>query len=101
MTDLGIALFHALWEGHTNHTQSREDFARDFWREIMTGYSRENTLGDFWIKRLPTFLNYRRILLYIVFSDAWGKAPNRWQEYHLRTWRQGIVNDTPVVEIAL
>ncbi len=101
MTDLGIALFHALWEGHTDRAQSREDFARDFWQHLMAGYGEENALDRFWLAQLPTFLDYRRILLYIVFYDAWGKNPNPWQAHYLRTWQQGILNDIPVVALEL
>ena len=67
----------------------------------MAGYNQENALDPFWLQKLPIFLSYRRMLLLIFFSDAWGKSPNRWQENHLRTWRQGIVNDIPVVKLDL
>jgi Ser/Thr protein kinase RdoA (MazF antagonist) len=69
--------------------------------DFLAGYSAENTLDQAWLKRLPMFLRYRLILLYIVFSNEWAANRNAWQEKQLRSWRQHIVNDTPVVDISL
>ncbi|MCL5995407.1 MAG: phosphotransferase, partial [Chloroflexi bacterium] len=55
MTDIGIAVFHALWEGRPQE-QSAEAFATRFLEHFMRGYCRENSLEDAWLKRLPMFL---------------------------------------------
>ena len=45
---------------------------------FMAGYGKENVLDDVWRERLPSFLKYRQMLLFVVFSDEWQK-PNKWQ----------------------
>lgn len=99
ITDIAIPLFHALWEGNARRGETRSEYARRFWDHFMRGYHTENHLDDAWLARLPMFLAYRRMLLHIVFSDEWGKNPNPWQREQLEGWRQGIVNDIPVVEM--
>jgi len=34
----------------------------------MEGYSRENLLDPAWLKRIPLFLKYQEMLLYIYFN---------------------------------
>lgn len=56
MYDLACA-----WEGGVGRVrfsplEKRKDFMRRYMEDVMTGYSRENTLGDEWLARLPLFL---------------------------------------------
>jgi len=40
----------------------------DHFREkFMAGYNRENRLDDIWLERIPLFLQYQEMLLYIYF----------------------------------
>ena len=64
----------------------------------MIGYRRENQIDEAWLARLPQFMSYRRMLLHIVFTDEW-KERNRWQDRVLREWREGILAETPVLDI--
>ncbi len=97
MTDIGIALFHALWaqriDGH-----SAEVFAARFMERFARGYEAENRLDGTWWQRLPVFVKYRQILLYMVFSQEW-EQPNADQARQLRDWHNSIVNDFPVVNM--
>jgi Ser/Thr protein kinase RdoA (MazF antagonist) len=97
MTDIGVALFHALW-ARRPAGQSREEFAVYFIKHLMRGYNRENAIDVMWFRRLPIFLSYRRMLLYMVFSHEW-KNPTPEQTEELRAWRQSIVMNTPVVDV--
>jgi Ser/Thr protein kinase RdoA (MazF antagonist) len=99
MTDLGIALFHALWEGMDPAQETPEAFARRFLGEFLEGYSAENTLDRAWFRRMPIFLRYRLILLYIVFSNEWGASGGTGQKEMLRGWRKRIVSDTPILDM--
>ncbi|MCU0519304.1 MAG: phosphotransferase [Anaerolineae bacterium] len=102
MTDIGIALFHALWMTPTERMTSREAFARQFLTAFIGGYEKENHLDDRWWKELPTFLAYRRLLLFTVFADSWGSADApAWQQAWWRAQRAGIIADEPVVELDL
>ena len=64
----------------------------------MRGYNRENAIDVMWFRRLPMFLSYRRMLLYMVFSHEW-QNPTPEQTEELRAWRHNIVTDTPVVDV--
>jgi Ser/Thr protein kinase RdoA (MazF antagonist) len=64
--------------------------------QFMTGYKRETDLDARWEAMVPSFLSYRRLLLYTVFSQEW-KRPNAWHAARLRAWRRGIVEGVPVV----
>jgi Ser/Thr protein kinase RdoA (MazF antagonist) len=98
-TDIGIAIYHALWMGSARDGRSPEEHAAEFLRCFMAGYAGENDLDAVWIERLPHFLKYRQILLYVVFSHEWAEG-NDWQRAELARWRQRIVDGEPVVDPA-
>jgi len=102
MTDIGIALFHALWAGPAGKSQSREAFAQQFLAAFRSGYEAENYLDDAWWQELPTFLAYRRLLLFTVFADSWGgtDAP-AWQRDWWHAQRAGILTGEPIVELSV
>jgi Ser/Thr protein kinase RdoA (MazF antagonist) len=100
MTDVGIALFHALWPIPFHQLERREAFAAAFLTSFMDGYETVNHLDAAWLQRLPTFLKYRQLLLFTVFSDGWG-APDAssYQRRWLQDTRRLIVDDVPVVSL--
>ena len=91
-TDVGIALFHAVWLGASREAE-RAAFAAHFMGRFLGGYEQENRLAPEWLARLPLFLSYRRILLYIVFTDA----GEEWFRGQAASWRAAILADRPVV----
>ncbi len=100
MTDIGIALFHALWPIPFHQPERREAFAAVFLASFMDGYETANHLDAAWLQRLPTFLKYRQLLLFTVFTDSWG-APDAssYQRRWLQDTRRLIVDDVPVVSL--
>jgi len=100
MTDIGIAVFHALWAEEGGRSMSRKDFARGFLDSFMEGYEQENHLDEVWLRELPTFLKYRQLLLHTVFADSWGGADGQaWQRRWVRDTRERIVRDEPVADL--
>ena len=98
VTDLGIALFHALWAGPADRAQSREAFARQFLDSFLDGYGKENHLDDVWLTELPHFCKYRQFLLFTVFYEGWtADGAADWQHKWIADTRQRIVNDIPVL----
>lgn len=97
MTDVGIAMYHALLATRPR-SESAGAFARRFLQHFMQGYSRENSLAEVWVARLPMFLKYRQMLLHTVFSHEW-QHPSTGQADTLRQWRRSIVEGTPVVDL--
>jgi amicoumacin kinase len=67
VTDIGIAVYHALFAPR-QAGESDDAFARRFVDCFRRGYGRENQLSDAWWARLPLFVKYRQILLYVVMS---------------------------------
>ena len=100
MTDIGIALFHALWPIPFHQPERREVFAAACLTSFMDGYGTENHLDEAWLQELPTFLKYRQLLLFTVFTDSWG-APDAssYQRRWLQDTRRLIVDDVPVVSL--
>jgi Ser/Thr protein kinase RdoA (MazF antagonist) len=90
--DVGIALFHAVWLG-PRHEEERVPFAAHFMRRFLAGYEQENRLAPEWLVRLPQFLRYRRILLYIAFTES----GEEWFRGQAASWRADILADRPVV----
>ena len=96
--DIAIPLFFAQWVGAPSAAVARRSFLKGFLNDFMEGYRRENSLDEAWLKRLPLFLKHHQVLLYIVFSHEWAVRPSPWQTGTLKSWRQKIINDEPVID---
>ncbi|MBN1874768.1 MAG: phosphotransferase [Anaerolineae bacterium] len=94
-TDIGISLFHAAWMG-VGGDKDPNAFLPGFYASFMEGYAGENTLDAFWLNQLPRFVDYRRLLMFSVFSNEWREPRQSWQQQTLDHWRQGILHDIPV-----
>ncbi|HEY3341899.1 MAG TPA: phosphotransferase [Anaerolineae bacterium] len=95
MTDIGIAVFHSVWDRWSDTAYTRA-FVPHFLEQFMRGYARENTLDEIWLQRLPYFLKYRQMLLHTVFCHEWAK-PTPGQAQQLADWRESIIDETPAV----
>ncbi|MBN1401743.1 MAG: hypothetical protein JXA74_12945 [Anaerolineae bacterium] len=98
-TDIGIALFHALWMRLPTRMETPTEFALRFLRHLMRGYRAEHALGTEWLLRLPIFVDYRRLLMHTVFSHEWSPNPAPWQAKMLQTWRTGILRGRPTIPL--
>jgi Ser/Thr protein kinase RdoA (MazF antagonist) len=90
--DLGIAIYAALClakpEPAVNFSQYRATFLQSF----LGGYRTAYKLNSYWLQQLPTFLSYRRILLFIVMYEETKKHPAQ-----LTRWREMILKDKPII----
>jgi len=59
--DIGIALYHALWWGLPDDIFAQNDFALKIIKSFMSGYKAENSLSDFWLRKIMFFMQYRQI----------------------------------------
>jgi len=59
--DIGIALYHAIWWGLPEDDLAKNDFALKIIKNFMLGYTAENQLSDFWLKKIKMFMLYRQI----------------------------------------
>jgi len=98
-TDIGIALFHAAWMG-VGGDKDPNAFLPGFYARFMEGYTEENTLDSFWLRQLSRFVDYRRLLMFSVFSNEWHEPRRSWQQRTLDHWRRGILAAKPVADFA-
>lgn len=98
MTDIAIPVYHSMMWGKKKSLNERETFTRQFMTQFMRGYQTENSLDAAWLEHLPTFLRYREILIYIVFSNEWPEDKRqRWQVAMLAERRSRILRGDPVI----
>ncbi len=98
ITDITIALHHAMSESAGKYPEKYQPFAQMFLQSFMKGYNEENQLDSFWWRQLNTFLTYRQILTYTAMSNSWPeKQRNPWQAGYLKQLRRAILSDTPVL----
>ncbi len=100
VTDIGIAVFHALWPIPFHQLERREASAAEFLTSFMDGYETENHLDAAWLQELPTFLKYRQLLLFTVFTGSWGGPDgSSYQRRWLQDTRRLMADDVPVVSL--
>lgn len=64
--DIAIAFYDSLYGIPFVQRKNRKEFLKHFSSCFFNGYSSENTLSDYWIKKIPFFINYRDYLMYMV-----------------------------------
>lgn len=90
--DIAIALYDALTLADKTHPP--ETAARAFLKPFLAGYRQFNTLAVTWFRHLPTFLHYRRVLLYTVLApDLPAERRAAWHAEMTR--RQPLVSLPP------
>jgi len=94
MYDLACA-----WEGGIGRTMfrplaERQDFMKRYMEHVLTGYTRENTLSEAWLARLPLFLRLiqmQELMHYAQYLDE----PDEKLQSELRYKIHCIENDIP------
>ncbi|MGG3641517.1 phosphotransferase [Bacillus gobiensis] len=99
--DIAIVLYHAVQTIDENDLQGREDFALLFIKAFLRGYLTENNLDDYWLFKLPFFLNYRQIFSYFYFVRFLNEEQKKDKKIKsiLNSMRKRIENDTPYLDI--
>lgn len=92
--DLAIALYSIFTYaagGRLEHPPADEKEPKRLFQSFLRGYETANKLDAFWFERIRLFLHYRRILLFIVFSDELERS----HPEHRRVWRERILKNAP------
>ncbi|SEU28221.1 phosphotransferase enzyme family protein [Paenibacillus sp. NFR01] len=92
--DLAVAVYSILTyasAGQIEGTPQDPGRLRQLYRSFIEGYLSANPLDDFWLAQIPLFLQYRRILLFVVFAEGLAQSDPE----HYRLWRQRILEETP------
>lgn len=96
--DVAMAFFYLL--PHDCTGPENLAFARTTFAQLMEGYSRENVLGDRWLKEIPRFLKLREIDLYIAIHRSLDLNDlDPWCASYMKNRREKILNDVPYVDM--
>ncbi|WP_438352001.1 phosphotransferase enzyme family protein [Paenibacillus sp. FA6] len=70
--DIGVAATHAVWWGSPNNDRnSKNEFAKQFLIEFLTGYLKHNHLERYWIQQIPMLMDYRNISSFFWWLSGW------------------------------
>ncbi|MEK4062665.1 MULTISPECIES: phosphotransferase enzyme family protein [Paenibacillus] len=104
--DIAVQLYYLVYVyGGEEGKDSREDQARRFMAHFMKGYTRENTLEDYWMAQIPLFLMLREMIVYIgVFrnydgDESFSSLNNQWLKDWIAESKQRIEQSIPIVDI--
>ncbi|MFT4417023.1 phosphotransferase enzyme family protein [Fredinandcohnia humi] len=99
--DIAIVLYHVVETIDEKNVQGRIDFARVFLSSFLQGYNTENKLDEYWLSKIPFFLNYRQIFSYIYFVNFLSEEQknNAKVKEILSGMRNKIENDVPYLDI--
>ena len=92
--DLAIAIYSIFTyaaQGKLEHPPQDPERLKSLYRAFIQGYQSSNHLETFWYDQLETFLQYRRILLFVVLSGELSRN----NPEHYQTWRKHILEETP------
>lgn len=95
--DIAIAIYHAV---QTVPNDRKAEFSVRFIDSFMSGYLKENTLSEDWIKRIPFFIDFRNAYSFVYFSkfvDA-NEMDERTKNYLLKM-KADIEEGTPVAKL--
>jgi Ser/Thr protein kinase RdoA (MazF antagonist) len=95
--DIMIPLFYVMRDHRVNPGDI--EFARWFFQNLLDGYSKENTIGKEWIRRIPDFLKLREIDLYSVIYAENAADENEWCRRFFENRQYRIENDIPVIDM--
>lgn len=99
--DIAIVIYHAVQTIDQKNTQGRKEFAIHFSASFLQGYTTENRMDNFWLSKLPFFLNYRQVYSYIYFVNFLSeeqKSTDRIKAI-LEDMKTKIENDVTYIEM--
>lgn len=97
--DIAIAIYHAIEVmGFTNHKE-KNLFAYNFIKNFMEGYLSQTYIHEYWIEKIPIFLEYRRICSYsFMYKLLEGKNLDERKKYYMEKRREEIKNRVQYVD---
>lgn len=87
--------------GGDDGRELRESQANRFMEHFMKGYTLENVIDDYWIKKIPLFLRLREIIVYIGMYKNHPDISklNQWGKDFIAEAKIRIENGIPIVDI--
>lgn len=97
--DIAIQLFYTVYPFGDDSVIERQEMADKFMQSFMSGYQKENSLDDYWIKKIPEFLKLRELIVHVGIYKKWDFTDlNEWQKDYLAQSANRIKNGISLVE---
>ncbi|NGM83831.1 phosphotransferase [Paenibacillus sp. 7124] len=100
--DIVTQLYYLVYVyGGDDGRELRESQATRFMEHFMRGYTLENVIDDYWIKKIPWFLLLREIIVYIgMYKNHPDLSKlNQWGKDYIAEAKIRIENGIPIVDI--
>jgi Ser/Thr protein kinase RdoA (MazF antagonist) len=97
---LGSFLFDFSNAGRSLETPGiPEELRRSYWLSFVSGYCSEYSLKDDWIPRMRAFLDFRRLLFYVMNLQRKKDGGDSFDFDQLDQWRTDMIAGKPWVNI--
>ncbi|MBD3285462.1 phosphotransferase, partial [candidate division WOR-3 bacterium] len=96
VNDLAIPVFYAVRDPAINRNDN--EFVNWFMRNLVEGYSRENTLDKDWFAEIGFFHKLREVMLYILLHAEGLEDLDPWSEAFMKGRRESIEQQIPIIE---
>ncbi|AIQ30598.1 MULTISPECIES: phosphotransferase enzyme family protein [Paenibacillus] len=104
--DIAIQLYYLVYVyGGEEGRDNREEQALRFMDHFMKGYSRENTLEQYWLEQIPVFLKLRELIVYIGAyrnfdgDETFSSSDNEWFKDWISESRERLEHNEPIVNV--
>lgn len=97
--DIAIQLYYLVYVYGDDSIEDRHLQCQRFMEHFLKGYSRENTLSDYWLKQMPLFLRLREIIVYTGMYRSFDMSNlNDWTKDYLTQSKVRIENGISIIE---
>lgn len=97
VADFSSLFFQLVWRFHTAE-RSREEVVKEFYPQFMKGYLKEHPLSEFWISKIPDFLQLRHFVLFCNCIKELKEEYDEFLEQVVNWWVPMLEQDTPWID---
>lgn len=96
--DIAIQLFYIIYVFLDDSIDERQAQAQRFMESFMKGYSKENSIDEYWLKQIPIFLQLRELIVYIGIHRSLDLSNlNEWMKNYNLQSKSRIEQQIPIV----
>jgi Ser/Thr protein kinase RdoA (MazF antagonist) len=102
VSDIATPLFYEIPIPWVVNGEVRKEITKRFFSNFLNGYSKESTVSEVWIKKIPLFIDLRQaIVLSALYRsrDFNGSDWSEWDEQARNFYYFNILNITPYIDL--
>lgn len=102
VSDIATPLFYEIPIPWVVDAEVRKEITKRFFSNFLSGYCKENTISQEWLKKIPLFINLRQArVLSALYRSRDFNAPDwsEWNEQARRFYYINLLNNTPYIDI--